>query len=284
MTASEGTRVASAGNEAQAIIDVAIAAAEPKPIGDEGRFFVAVLPENQQHFVIDLESERDHLRERPRRKTGTYYVRDATSLLLYLAKHAAQDDTELWADATRLTVTGVINGHAPTQAGHGDHRVVMTLTHTPAWKAWTEHDRKMLGQVDFAEHVEDRLIDIVTPPAADMLELVQTFTAKRGLAFESGKSLSTGQVQLEYRETLEAKAGHKGRLDIPQRFSLALAPFVGSEPVPMTARLRYRITEGELRLGFYLDRPEDVIRAAFDDVISGIDANTTAPLFHGSTA
>lgn len=269
--------------DVQAIIDVAMAAAEPKPVGDEGRFFTVVLPENQSHFVIDLEVERDHLRERPRRKTGTYYVRDAASLNTYLDKHELPE-TELWAEANRLSVTAVVNGHAAAEAGHGDHRVVMTLTHTPEWKAWIERDRKMLGQVDFAEHIEDRLNDIVDPPAADMLELVQTFTAKRALAFESGKSLSTGQVQLEYRETLEAKAGHKGRLEIPQRFTLLIAPFEGGSPVPMTARLRYRINEGDLRLGFFLDRPEEVIRDAFADVLSGIAENNPSPLFHGTPA
>lgn len=275
--------VFASNGDVQAIIDVAMAASKPQPIGDEGRFFVTVLPENQAHFVIDLESERDHLRERPRRKTGTYHVRDAASLNAYLDKHE-MPETELWADANRLAVTAVINGHAATDAGHGDHRAVMTLTHTPEWKAWIERDRKMFGQLEFAEHIEDRLTDIVDPPAADMLELVQTFIAKRALAFESGKSLSTGQVQLEYRETIEAKAGHKGRLEIPQRFTLLVAPFEGSAVVSMSARLRYRITEGDLRLGFFLDRPAQVIRDAFADVVNGIAENNPSPLFHGTPA
>lgn len=275
--------VFASNGDVQAIIDVAMAAAKPEPIGDEGRFFVTVLPENQTHFVIDLEAERDHLRERPLRKTGTFVVRDAASLNAYLAKHETPE-TEMWADTATLSVTAVINAHPADDAGHGDHRCVMGLALTPAWQRWIARDRKMLAQIDFAEHIEDRLLDIVSPPAADMLELVQTFIAKRGVAFESSKSLSTGQVQLEYRETMEAKAGHKGRLDIPQRFTLLVAPFEGSDPVSMTARLRYRIIDGALSMGFFLDRPEDVIRHAFADVVAGIVENNASPLFYGSTA
>ena len=49
----------------------------------------------------------------------------------------------------------------------------------------------------------------------------------------------------------------------------------------MTARLRYRITDGQLGLGYILDRPEVVQRSAFNDVRKAIDAATVIPSLLG---
>lgn len=280
MTTIERGAIAS---DAQVIVDTAISAAGPQVLDAEGRFFSLVIPEGQERFIIDLEAEREYLLDRPRRKTGSYSVADATSLLAYLSKHGTPD-TELWADPQAYAVTAVVNAHAEVSAGHGDHRAVLALRKTKPWTAWATHDRKMLPQLAFAEHIEDRLPDIVSPPAADMLELVQTFTAKRGISFESSKALSTGLVQLEYRETVEAKAGQKGRLDIPQRFTLRMVPFEGGRPQDISARLRYRINDGALTLGYFLDRPEDVLDEAFADVLTALQTGQSAPVYVGRTA
>jgi uncharacterized protein YfdQ (DUF2303 family) len=269
--------------EVAAIVNTAFAAATPKPLDGEGRFFSLVIPDGQERFIVDLEAEREHLLDRPRRKVGVYSVADASSLLAYLAKHGTPD-TELWADPQAYTVTAVVNAHATELAGHGDHRAVLAMRKTKPWAAWAAHDRKMLPQLAFAEHIEDRLPDIVNPPAAEMLEMAQTFNAKRSIAFESSKALSTGLVQLEYRETVDAKAGQKGRLDIPQRFTLRLVPFEGGRAQEISARLRYRINDGNLTLGYYLDRPEDVLDEAFNDVLSALQTGQAAPLYVGRTA
>lgn len=280
--------------ETQVIVDTATAAASPKPLDTDGRFFSLVHPTGIR--IIDLEIERTPLLDRPRRKIGHVTLRDATSFLTYYTKHHTVD-TEVWANIESQTVTAVIDAHgrayndepgssttAIGDAGHGDHRATLKLRLTPAWQAWAGKNKLMLKQVDFAEHIEDRLTDIKVPTGAEMLELAQSFQAKRAVTFESSKALSTGQVELEYRETIDAKAGQKGRLSIPQTFDLAIAPFEGSPAYKVTARLRYRINAGDLLLGYTLDRPEDILDAAFSDVLDQVQAGVGTPIMRGAPA
>lgn len=280
--------LATTAGDAQTIVDTATRATAPTPL-DEERFFSVVVPEGGHLEVIDLEKHLDAFRDRPRRKTGAYTVHDADSFVTYLDKHALPE-TEVWADTTRATITAVINAHTesddpgPGSAGWQDHRATYTVRHTDAWNAWRAHDGKLLDQNTFAEHIEDRSVDIVRPTAADMLELAQTFQATIGVSFESSKLLSSGQRQLEYKETVESRAGRRGQLEIPRDFDLALVPFEGAEAYKVTARFRYRITDGQLRIGYRLERPDDVVRGAFLDVVEDIRNQVEAPVFRGSTA
>lgn len=285
MTTTDTTLEATeARTENDTIVEAAQAAAVPQPLGnDEDRFFTVTTPAGGTTKVIDLEQLREPFAAHPRRKRGTVTVRDAESLVAYIDRHGT-DHTEVWADRGLGQIVAVINGHAAHHdglAGHGDHRVTLALRHTPAWKAWATLNTKMLGQAQFAEHIEDRQIDIVDPKPADMLEVVQTFKAAKKVDFESSQRLSSGEVVLEYRETVNAQAGKKGQLTIPERFTLGLIPYEGSDAYRVTARLRYRIADGQLHLGYALDRPEDVLENAFNDVVAEVEAGIEAPLFRG---
>lgn len=273
------------GSEAAVIVDTATRAAEPYAVGDDLAVFQT--PDGPQ--VVDLGERLDQYRANPRRKRGTFNVHDASSFCGYLKKHGTED-SEVWADTVGFKVVGVINAHEGADgpvdtdgplAGWGDHRVTYSVQHTKAWKAWAEADGKLLPQAAFAELIEDRSIDIADPSAADMLELAQTFEATTGVRFESAESISSGERQFMYREQVDAKAGRAGRLTVPKSFTLALKPFEGASPYKVTARLRYRIREGALSLGFRLERPEDVLRDAFEDVVAAIQADVTQPVFRG---
>lgn len=274
-------------SNAQAVIDAATRAAKPAEL--DGRFFTVVSPDGAVK-VVDLDAERDKAEyaHKPRRKTGDYRVHDAESFVAYLAKHA-DPDTEVWADAVAAKITGVLD--ANTAAGgprHEEHRVIYGVLLTEAWKTWAKYDGHLLDQQVFAELIEERATDVVTPSGADMLEIAQTFKATIGVNVESSKRLSDGQRQFEYRETVDAKAGKAGRMEIPETFVLGLRPFEGADAFKVTARLRYRLTDGALRIGYKLDRPEDVLREAFLSVVQKVEAGIAdlelinSPVFLGS--
>lgn len=280
--------------DTQPIIDAATRAAEPHSLDDEGRFHTLVAPDGS-FKLVDLDKVRDEAEyaHKPRRKTGVYRVHDAKSFVEYLAKHH-DTDTEVWADAVAAKITGVLDAHEATDgsipgARHEEHRVVYDVVLTEAWKAWQSHDGKLLDQSTLAEHFESRSIDIVRPTAADMLELAQSFRATTSSSFESSKRLSDGQRQFEHRETIDAQAGKKGQLTIPETFELGLKPFEGADAFKVTARFRYRITDGVLRIGYKLDRPEDVLRQAFLSVVENVEEGIAekeiglhSPIFRGS--
>lgn len=220
-------------------------------------------------------------RSEPERKKATVVVHEVDAFIEYVARHADADQTEVFVDSVGGTVTAVLDSDGD-HAGWRQHTAVLRLQQSPAWKAWLGVNEKMLGQADMAEHFEARSIDIVTPDAATMLEIAQDFQATRTVTYQSSRRLSTGEVGLTYLEADDAKSGRKGDLHTPSRITIAIPLWVGGEIITMTARLRYRIDGGTLRLGVLLDQPEDIVAAAFESVASEIrDGLDNLPVFAG---
>lgn len=221
------------------------------------------------HEVIDLEKYMDA----PRRKHGRVTLEDAESFAAYINRHKTEA-TVLYASQDARTVTAIINDHAAAGPGWGDHIAVLKLKLTPEWQHWAAQDNKLLDQIAFAEHIEIGLAEIQDPPAADLLELAQNFRATKSVNFESDKQLRDGTIQLGYQETVAAAAGKKGQMVIPDEFTLGIIPWEGSGPWKVVARLRYRIPDQNLKIGYQLVRPADVLKAAFDEVLANIETGT----------
>ncbi len=275
----------------QGDVEAAVAAgqkiAKPAPLGSSGRFFAVANPVTGETEVVDVDELRyDHEHEHAARKTGERTLRDAESFVAYVTRHGGPD-TEVWADVKQRAVLAVINADAPGRTGnpgHGDHRATLKLRTTTAWDEWLKLDGKLVGQEQFAEHIETRQLEVIDPAGGTLLEIASTFKATKAVEFESAKRLSDGQTVLEYRETVNASAGKKGDLAIPETFTLALAPFEGAAPYKITARLRTRVDGGHLYIGYLLDRPDEVLEAAFADILrqvtTGLD-DTGIPILNG---
>lgn len=234
--------------------------------------------------TIDLTGDEYH--DTPRRKTGTTTVRDAASFLAYWGKHS-DGDSEIYADRDRRTITAVLDAHTKTDgARFGQHRLVLGLRHTESFQAWVASSGKAMTQTQFAEFIEDHRPDIIEPAAADVLELAQTFQATTKANFRSSSILKSGQRQINYVEQIDASAGRDGKLTIPDSLQLALAVFDGAtEADAVTARLRYRITDGRLALIYLLDQLADVVNAAFEGVITDVAAGVDeTPILRGTPA
>lgn len=261
-------------NETAVVVATALQAAKPTVLAEDTSY--AFVTGNGTVEIVHGQEPR----LAPPRKLGTCRLLDATSFAVYYLKHYLPGQSEIYADPTAPTIVGVLNGNGPTgdadveDLGFGDHRVELTFRHTPAWKRWAALDSKLVPQTQFAEHLEASLPDVVEPDGAQLLELAQSFQAKTRVHFESAKDLGSGQRQLVYREEVQASAGVKGDITIPREFVIGIAPYEGAGLYRLTARLRYRINDGHLSIGYALDRPEDVLRAAFDDVLKQVQEET----------
>ncbi|MFF0816604.1 DUF2303 family protein [Rhodococcus sp. NPDC003318] len=198
----------------------------------------------------------------PRRPRGTTSVIDVDSFAA-LVERLGTPDTVLFANQPKSTVTAIVN----YDNGWRDHRLALNLELSPEWLHWAGQDGKLLRQVQFAEHIEDGLASVVEPPAADLLEIAQTFQAKRSLQFESGTRLNSGDVQFRFHEETSAGAGQAGDIAIPETIRLQLPLYRNGAIFPVTARLRYRIAQEGLVLGYKLDRPDDLLQAGFTEVV-----------------
>lgn len=267
---------------AEIIRELAFAAAEPKQL-EPGHVYAWQTP--QQVHKIDLTGD-EHL-EYPRRKRGTVTVQNAASFAHYYAKHSSTF-SEVFADLDAGTFTAVLDAHGPEgeDVAWQQHRLILQLQQTLPWQTWLSRDRKMLGQQQFAEFLEDNARHVVTAlgskvTAADLLEIAQSFQAHTKVNFQQGKRLATGQTSFTYVEEIEAKAGQRGTIEIPAEFAIGIVPFDDCEPKPLKARFRYRLANGELTLGYFLDDPASVLRDAVMEVAQNLAAEIGAVVMLG---
>lgn len=266
-------------NEMQTVVDTALISAEPREL-ELGSYYVVKTPAGVQK--IDLTG--DEHRDTPRRKHGIVIVRDAASFLAYFGKHASEH-AEVYANEDPGWITGILDAHTP----HGgpaqwqQHRVVLQLRHSASFTAWQGVSGQMMPQTQFAEFVEDHRADVREPSAADLLELAQTIQGTTKVSWKSSTLLRNGQRQLSYVESIDATAGQRGEMLIPDALQLAIPVYEGADVADaVTARLRIRINgEGALRIGVILDHLDDVIAGAFSGVVEQVAAGVPVPILRG---
>ncbi|MFF0143557.1 DUF2303 family protein [Streptomyces sp. NPDC005227] len=265
-------------DNAQVIVDTALRSAQ-SVILEPGKVHAFNTPAGVK--TIDLTGP-EHTGKLDR-KAGTTTVRDSESFLAYWVKHH-DADSEVYADAERLTITAVLDANTTSAPRFGAHRLHLALRETTTWQQWTRQDGQLMDQETFAEFLEDHVPELLEPVGADMLEIAQSFQAASKVDFQSAQRLNSGQRQFQYVETTTAKAGQKGQLTVPETFVIGLVPFEGSEGYKLTVRLRYRIGQDKLRLGYKLDRPDEIRKTAFADVVKAVGEQIDTAVMNGSPA
>jgi uncharacterized protein YfdQ (DUF2303 family) len=263
--------------DAEVIRDLATARAAgmhlPLVDHDDAPVVTTIVPTGWDLETLDTEQYA----ERPRRPRGTVQVHDAAGFIRSVRRRAAGTptaggwDVVLYANEETKQLVAVLNDDAATTgemvADWRDYRVELALRPRPEWKHWRKLNEQYVDQEAFAEHVELGLAELIAPPAAEALEIAQTFQATVGTRFGSGIRLQTGVRQFTFEETVDA---HAGELQIPEELVLAVAPFYGAPKYEVRARFRFRLRAGELRLGYLLNQPDEVERAAFNDVVTAV--------------
>lgn len=266
---------------AQALVEETRRAMAPLEVVESS--YVYLVPDGEGGLiVVDASGEIDAQQDGPRRMSGTHVAADAESLVKMVAKFG-DTTTEIYADPVALTLVAVFDAGDPEATRWREHRAVFGVQRTVAWQAWEKVDGEWLDQMTMAEHFEDRLIDFTEPDGADVVEIAQSFDAARSGTFKSSTRLSTGATSLEYVENIDATAQNaaRQRIQIPDRMKVALKPFEGADTYAVSVRFRYRIREGRLQLSVKMERPEDVLRTAFDDVVKAIAAGTGKDVWSG---
>lgn len=228
--------------------------------------------------VVNLEKYLNQ----PNRPRGGAQLTEPSDFAKYVNRLAG-DATTVWIDQDSSCVTAVFNDHQDgVIAGWRDHTATLHLQRDPDWQHWSANDGHLMAQENFAELLEQLAHTVIRPDSATMLEVATTFQAHRNANFSRGTRLDSGDVQLTWQEETTAKAGASGKLDVPAEFTIAVAPFVGLTATEITARLRWRLREGSLGIGYQLHRPDLVRQQAFNDVRTMLANELDPPVFLGT--
>lgn len=153
---------------------------------------------------------------------------------------------------------------------HGLHEAQLLIEKTTEFKKIEASSGEKFTQTQFALFLEDVMPYINQPAAAELYEIVQTLNAKTNVDFKSGIRTDNGQVQLQYNETIEARAGTAGNLTIPEQIVFGIQVHRGGEHYALPARFRYRIKEGNITFWYDLDQLEKAIEKSMEDTVDYI--------------
>lgn len=227
----------------------------------------------------------------PWRKRARVVLCETKSFIEYLKKHKLEGRTLVTGEASPKggSFSAVVDYHGDGKAGEpgwGEHNVTLNLVVTPEWKRWLDANRNPMSQEAFAEFLEDNLTDIAEPAAAELLEVAQMLTGKKGAQFKSGKNLQNGAIDFQYTETIEVGGGRRDdKMTVPDHFVIELCPFIGALGVKIKARLRFRISDtGKLAFFYILDHPDKIVDNAFQAARDMIAAETGLGVHMGSAA
>jgi len=227
---------------------------EPKAVPG-GLIRYAVIPEGSS--VHELE----RLLPAPVRARAAVTALSVDTFCAYVTKFKTEA-TAIFADQKSFSLVGIIDYHMPSAAAFRDHRVSYSAPRSLEWETWRGSNAKKMTQADFAQFIEDNVVDIRAPAGADVLEVARSLQAKKAVEFSSGIRLADGAQQFTYNETVDGSS-RNGTLKVPEEFTLGIPVFFGGQLYEVRARLRYRIEGGKLSMWYELYRWQHIEQDAF---------------------
>jgi uncharacterized protein YfdQ (DUF2303 family) len=185
----------------------------------------------------------------------------------------------------------------------GRHRGIYSFPVSDEWKAWLEQNEEPMAQNEFAEFLEDRILDVLPPPdtadesAKALREIAATLNGtfataqrlmelSRGLAVnvnsvvKNAQVLQSGEVSLQYEETHNDALGKP--IQVPSLFVIGIPVFRFGEVYRIAVRLRYRLGRGAITWSYSLHSADRVLDHAVQEAADRVQKETGLPLFYGA--
>jgi len=245
------------------------------PLAGDGTPFIL---SSDTDKVFDLES----LLPAPTRKKGTVSLHDLTSFTRFVNEHKT-DTTRIFVSVSDIGAEfhTVFDFHGKANPQWCDFRAAYTARATPEWLKWTQNNKKLFSQAEFALFLEDLQNHFRDPTGAMLMELVLTLEGHKNCFIQSGQRLQNGQHRITYREEIELKGTVVGSIDIPQVLTLGIPIFDRKQPWESKARLRYRIEASKIQFFYEIIDLHLIIQGAVDDMITIVGAQTKITPFLG---
>lgn len=285
-----------------------------------------VIPEGKK--VVDLRPYEDARLANPRRRTGTSTHTTLASFLEHVERSRDTQSAIFACDTeTKPSFLAVydyneraaIVDYRPADVApevsklervervglprFGQHRAVYSMPFSDEWIAWTRLAGPTvgwLGQLDFAQALEDRGLDVVavsdipsaTKDACERLSITpagptQLMNLSRGLIVRADRkvgsavNLNTGEAKITYEET-HAASVNDAPVIVPTGFVLSIPVFRDGPAYAVIVRCRYKVEGAAVRWKLAIHRPDAIFRDAFYDASKEVRLKTGLPVFMGS--
>lgn len=280
MTTELVADVGASAESVRALLEAGAALSKPRmAAGDDAAAFVSLPP--------DFTLAQAPVLEMPRRPKGVVKLRDAASFIDYFTAHAAPR-SRIYGQLDPAKFLAVFDDfyraedaeEVAQQADWRGFRAEFVVPPSREWTIWHSVNRKDLGQLSFAEFLQDNLPDVVQPDGASLLEMCLNFEAVQGGKVVATQRLQDGSQNLQF----QAENNSSGSVKLPPEITLCIPVFENEPPRELQARLRYRINRdnGAIVLRIELVRSHKVLEAAFRETWAAIARATGETILLGT--
>lgn len=241
---------------------------------------------------MDVESLKQIREENdlvPRYRADRTETNDLASFCSHVGRYISED-TVIFSSAPRVDVssvtydmTAIIDYHPKgsdlTSAGACKHRIGFAAHLHARTKNWLSKNGSYMKHGDFSAFIEDNLSDIAylgddyVPPfgravatPADILTLSRGLEVRVNQKVGNATRLPSGETSLVFEKQHTKHDGSE--LIVPEWFGVKIPVFVGSEPLLMPMRLRYRIKEENIEFAYLFFDFQRTLEDAVDNAIS----------------
>lgn len=223
------------------------------------------------------------------RTVGARVVTDTASLLAEVARRPLIPDVStVWGNRKKGEITVVYDELRDAKADftRRTDRLVLRFVPDPDWGTLlTSADGRYHNQDDFGDLIEAAGHLIISHPAAELIEIVDSIRASSKGAFESKIRRDTGAQHLTYSEEVSTKAGSSSRpLEVPREITLSARPFEDYPQVEVKCWLRLRINQGQLLMGLFPQPYQHKVRDAWSHVAAELTKGLAVPVYASNLA
>jgi hypothetical protein len=332
---TEEAKLARGKTEAEAVAEIARAEFSGSvetvttPDGVQGLFTKVPQGGGMTRFTALKPEDFDAWRDHPVRREGTAELTDLDSFIAHVRRFSVWNSALFANDkAGEESLTAVLDYHDPVNSGDveaaekterdikprfGRHRSRYRFPYSREWKAWRAVDGEKLDGVEFAEFLEDHVIDIMPVPAflADNQysgeQLSESDRTLRDTAIKIGGrvagpekvmelskgiqihsndetiqklDLSSGTGQIKFQSDHCDETG--APITLPNLFLIAIPVFHLGHSYRIPVRLRYRSSGGKIAWTLLMHRPDICLEHALKEAFERAAAETDLPLFRGA--
>lgn len=208
-------------------------------------------------------------------------------------------------DMAHAKLITIFDYHAGIDSGGATanlkHKAEYAFPFSDEWKAWHGKNAEPMSMAQFAQFLEDRIVDIDAngEPTSDeakafvtaingklaspskLIELARNLQVYENSTLKEARNLSSGEGQLTF--TSEHVDADGRPLSIPNLFMILIPVFARSpDYYRLLARLRYRKANGGVVFWYELWRADLAFEQAFTEACNQVRERTGLPLFIGA--
>lgn len=252
---------------------------------------VMVLPEGMhiESCLPMLDARAAH----PHRQQGTITAHTLSSLLA-LTGRFARAGTTVYVDVDERgagEVLTVFDHHEGMTAGHAGFRALHKLKASAAFLVWSSKGTQWMKQREFAEFLEDRMMDLVAvdansplAPVASMMftrfaDPTEVRVAARGLSLKveqevtNAVTLETGEVSVVFAEKHSRQGG---AVEVPKLFAVQCPVWEQGAAYQIPVKMRYRVNGGAVEWNVQALMLDRVVAHAVEALAASVEEGVKA--------